>query len=183
MLQTQRAQLDALSARVKEADEACQRLCRDHGFATGHGDSVADIIDEISAQVKKLIYVPGSWHCPKCKFTLLQSNLNARDGTVTARDTPGDKCPNCNGPLWRCTWKNDAFEMQERAVEQMERAKAAESRATRAEQERDEAYERAAVAAESKYADVAYNAFLRSAGRGIAAAIRRLAAGTEKEGK
>lgn len=49
-----------------------------------------------------------------------------------------------------------------------------------AQQERDEAYERAAVAAESKYADVAYNAFLRAAGRGIAAAIRSLAAGTER---
>jgi hypothetical protein len=126
------ATLDSLTARVKEADEACQRLCREHGFATGHGDSVADMIDEISAQIRKMIYVPGSWHCPKCKFTLLQSNLNAQDGTVTARDTPGDKCPNCNSPLWRCTWKNDSFEMQERAVEQMERA-------LRAEQQRDEA--------------------------------------------
>jgi uncharacterized Zn finger protein (UPF0148 family) len=103
----------------------------------------ADVIDALQARVKELegqVYVPGSWHCPKCKFTLLQSNLNAQDGTVTARDTPGDKCPNCNSPLWRCSWKNDAFEMQERAVEQMERAKDAESRALRAEQERDEAY-------------------------------------------
>lgn len=43
--------LDSLSARVNEADEACQRLCGAHGFATGHGDSVADMIDEISAQI------------------------------------------------------------------------------------------------------------------------------------
>ena len=99
-------------------------------------------LDALRARVKELealVYVPGSWHCPKCKFTLLQSNLNAQDGTVTARDTPGDKCPNCTGPLWRCSWKNDAFEMQERAVEQMDRAKAAEARATRLQQERDEA--------------------------------------------
>lgn len=113
----------------------------------------ADAIDALQARVMELegqVYVPGSWHCPKCKFTLLQSNLNAHDGTVTARDTPGDKCPNCSGPLWRCTWKNDACEMQERAVEQMERAKAAESRATRLQQERDEAYERLKTLAEAR---------------------------------
>jgi len=33
------------------ADAACQRLCGKHGYATGHGDTVADMIDEISAQI------------------------------------------------------------------------------------------------------------------------------------
>lgn len=99
------------------------------------GDAAASLAAK-DAEIERLrgeVYVPGSWHCAKCKFTLLQSNLNARDGTVTPRDKPGDKCPNCNSPLWRATWKQDAFEMQERAVEQMERAKAAESRAEQAE--------------------------------------------------
>lgn len=56
-----------------------------------------------NAALARKVYVPGLWRCPKCNFELLQSNLNAADGTVTARDTPGDKCPNCDGPLWRVT--------------------------------------------------------------------------------
>lgn len=46
--------IERLSARVKEADEACQRLCGVHGFATGHGDTVADMIDEIGVQIGAL---------------------------------------------------------------------------------------------------------------------------------
>ena len=106
--------------------------------------AAATALEAKDAEIERLrgeVYVPGSWHCAKCKFTLLQSNLNARDGTVTPRDKPGDKCPNCNSPLWRATWKQDAFEMQERAVEQMERAKAAESRAEQAERALAEAVE------------------------------------------
>ena len=49
------------------------------------------------------VYVPGLWRCAKCNFELIQSNLNGADGTVTARDQPGDKCPNCDVPLWRVT--------------------------------------------------------------------------------
>lgn len=40
-----------LRAQLASADEACQRLCGLHGYATGHGDTVADMIDEISAQI------------------------------------------------------------------------------------------------------------------------------------
>lgn len=68
------------------------------------------------------IYVPGTWCCAKCKFTLQQMNMNANTGTVTARDQPGDKCPNCDSPLWRVTWKQQAKEMLARAEEQMLRA-------------------------------------------------------------
>lgn len=71
------------------------------------------------AEAARQIFVPGTWCCQKCKFTLVQSNLNAIDGSVTARDEPGDKCPNCNGPLWRVTWKQEASEMMDRATEQM----------------------------------------------------------------
>lgn len=56
-----------------------------------------------TARLEKLVYVPGLWRCPKCEFQLVQANLNAGDGSVTARDQPGDKCPNCNSPLWRVT--------------------------------------------------------------------------------
>lgn len=65
------------------------------------------------------IYVPGMWRCAKCSFVLTQSNLNAADGSVTARDTPGDKCPNCNVPLWRLTWRQHALEMGERLEQEI----------------------------------------------------------------
>lgn len=72
------------------------------------------------------IYVPGVWCCAKCQFTLMQSNLNAADGSVTARDQPGDKCPNCDVPLWRVTWQQQAKEMGERAEQEILRFRKAE---------------------------------------------------------
>ena len=57
------------------------------------------------------VYVPGMWHCAKCRFTLLQSNLNAATGDVSARDQPGDKCPNDGAPLWRVTYKQAYADM------------------------------------------------------------------------
>lgn len=145
-IDAQAAQLADLRSDNDKMHDLVDQLTQAHHDAEAKCDALQARVKELEA----LVYVPGSWHCPKCKFTLLQSNLNAQDGAITARDTPGDKCPNCNGPLWRCSWKNDAFEMQERAVEQMERAKAAESRALRAEQERDEAYERLKTLAEAR---------------------------------
>lgn len=71
-----------------------------------------------------LIYVPGVWCCAKCQFTLVQSNLNAADGSVTARDEPGDKCPNCDCPLWRVSWQQQAKEMGDRAEQEILRSKA-----------------------------------------------------------
>lgn len=61
------------------------------------------------------IHVPGLWRCAKCNFVLIQSNLNAADGSVTARDEAGDRCPNDNKPLWRVSWKEHATEMAQRA--------------------------------------------------------------------
>ena len=55
--------------------------------------------------------VPGVWKCPKCKFTLTQRSLNANTGAVSVRDTPGEKCPNCDTPLWRHTWRDEAGEL------------------------------------------------------------------------
>lgn len=74
------------------------------------------------------IYVPGVWRCPKCRFRLIQANLNTHDGTVTARDNPGDRCPNCSGPLWRVTWKDEAEENLDIGIQQVSRAVAAEKR-------------------------------------------------------
>lgn len=84
----------------------------------------AAFVDEI-ARLEKLVYVPGLWRCAKCRFTLLQSNLNAADGSVTARDEPGDKCPNCNSPLWRVTERDAGNEMVDRCEQEMGKVAAA----------------------------------------------------------
>jgi len=65
----------------------------------------------------KLVYVPGLWRCAKCEFTLVQRTLYAQSGTVGPRDEPGDKCPNCNSPLWRVTERDDRHEMLKRSEE------------------------------------------------------------------
>lgn len=59
---------------------------------------------------------PGVWKCPQCGFRLVQANLNARDGSVTARDDDGGQCPNDGTPLVRVTWEEECVEA-EQAVE------------------------------------------------------------------
>lgn len=120
---------DALSS--KEAEIATVRQAAKETVTdlqeklTKCGDALVRKEAEI-AELRQLVYVPGSWKCAKCKFLLVQSNLNALDGTVTARDTPGDKCPNCDGPLWRVTWKQDRNEAYELCEQQVQRAVALE---------------------------------------------------------
>ncbi|GAB4071680.1 hypothetical protein KHC28_00120 [Ancylobacter sonchi] len=92
----------------------------------------ADVVrkDARIAELERQVYVPGLWRCARCNFSLLQANLNACDGSVTARDQPGDKCPNCDSPLWRVTERQAGNEMVDRAEEYL-------ARATKAAAERD----------------------------------------------
>lgn len=78
------------------------------------------------AHLEGLVYSPGVWRCPKCGFRLIQANLNANTGTVTARNEAGDKCPNCGSPLWRVTERQERVEAVEMAEQQFLRADAAE---------------------------------------------------------
>lgn len=87
----------------------------------GAAQAVAEV-----EHLKALVYVPGVWRCAKCDFRLIQSNLNANTGTVTARDTPGDKCPNCQSPLWRVTERQERIEAMELAETGFVRAGKAE---------------------------------------------------------
>ena len=64
---------------------------------------------------------------------IVQANLNAGDGTVTARNTPGDKCPNCNSPLWRVTERDAGRDLMDNCETLVDRAKNAEARAEQAE--------------------------------------------------
>ena len=67
---------------------------------------------ETIGKLERLVYVPGLWKCAACNFHLIQSNLNMGDASITARDTPGDKCPNCNSPLWRVSEREDRKETE-----------------------------------------------------------------------
>lgn len=120
--------------------EAVMREVVIPGDFAGSAKRVAELEAEVD-RLGKLVYVPGLWRCPKCKFTLSQFNLNGLDGAVTSRDDPGDKCPNCDKPLWRVTERDAGNDMVDRAEEQLARALAAEARAEQAERERDEAIE------------------------------------------
>lgn len=73
------------------------------------------------------IHVPGMWRCSRCGFVLCQSNLNAQDGTITARDQPGDRCPNCDVTLWRLSWRQHATDMAKVAEDAIDRAAKAEA--------------------------------------------------------
>lgn len=75
---------------------------------------LAIAVPQPAPDVEGLVYVPGVWRCAKCDFTLIQSNLNAGDGSITARDQPGDKCPNCDSPLWRVSYRDWALENEKR---------------------------------------------------------------------
>ncbi len=73
-------------------------------------------------QLRNLVYVPGLWRCAKCKFQLVQANLHASNGAVTSRDQPGDKCPNCDVPLWRVTEREAGNQLADRLEQEIERA-------------------------------------------------------------
>lgn len=77
-------------------------------------ERIADLTTE-NSRLEDLVYSPGLWRCAKCKFTLVQRNLNAHSGTITSRDQPGDKCPNCDVNLWRVTERENALENYETA--------------------------------------------------------------------
>ena len=61
-------------------------------------------------EIRSTLYVPGGWCCVRCGFKLIQYSLDAETGTVTARDNPGETCPNCKITLWRVSWKDQATE-------------------------------------------------------------------------
>jgi hypothetical protein len=88
-------------------------------------DEIARLSAELAA-AKSQLYAPGRWRCPKCNFGLTQMKMRASDGTVGSRDDPGEKCPNCDTPLWRVTEREAGDELAERCAEQMQRAIKAE---------------------------------------------------------
>ena len=86
---------------------------------------LAVIIREASRQAQ---LVPGILRCAKCDFRLTKTTLCLADGKAYANNEP-DTCPNCNVPMWRVTWKEEATEAYRVAESQITRALVAEARA------------------------------------------------------
>lgn len=76
------------------------------------GNDLLECLDEIAC-LAALVYVPGGWHCPQCKFRLISSVLYARTGNVGVNHAIPDPCPNDGTALEPDTWKADAREMSE----------------------------------------------------------------------
>ena len=70
-----------------------------------------------------LIYCPGVLRCAKCDFRLIKTKLTPTG--AFANEEP-DSCPNCNVPMWRVTWKDEAHDAYKTAESQMDRALEAE---------------------------------------------------------
>lgn len=73
---------------------------------------LAECLDEI-ARLAAMVYVPGGWHCPKCKFRLVSSVLYAKTGTISVNRQAPDPCPNDGTPMEPDTWQADAKAMAE----------------------------------------------------------------------
>jgi len=73
---------------------------------------VIECLDEI-ARLAALVYVPGSFRCPKCSFVLVKAVLYTKTGTVGVARHCNDTCPNDGTPMDPVTWEHDARQMAE----------------------------------------------------------------------
>jgi len=109
--------------------EIADRL--DAALATPASDVVAVDVDDAQALAREfkrmqgLIYCPGVLRCAKCDFRLIKTTLTPAG--AFANEEP-DSCPNCNVPMWRVTWQDEAHEAYRVAESQMERALGAEKK-------------------------------------------------------
>jgi len=100
-------------------------------LATPASDVAAVDVDDAQALAREfkrmqgLIYCPGVLRCAKCDFRLIKTTLTPAG--AFANEEP-DSCPNCNVPMWRVTWQDEAHEAYRVAESQMERALGAEKK-------------------------------------------------------
>ena len=117
------AEINALPDRVRRYIAALETECdpagtiRDNFRLREENSGLRIECENLARQV----YVPGLWRCPKCEFELCQATLYAATGAVGARDEPGDKCPNCNSPLWRVSERAARNDMVKRYEQELER--------------------------------------------------------------
>ncbi|MCP3730401.1 hypothetical protein M9978_08160 [Sphingomonas sp. MG17] len=88
----------------------------------------ADTAEALAREFKRmrsLIYCPGVLRCAKCDFRLTKTTLTPVG--AFANEEP-DSCPNCNVPMWRTTWQDEARDAYKTAESQMDRAIDAEGK-------------------------------------------------------
>lgn len=119
-----RFQVRDLTARLDESRREVQR-------ETAYADESARNLDTALERIKELeaqVYPAGAWFCDGCKFTLQQMVMDAHTGAVAAAGKgQGGECPNCDTSLRRKTWREEAEEMLDRAVEFQDRLRALEA--------------------------------------------------------
>jgi hypothetical protein len=135
--------VELLSAWKALSEEEAVR--REHERAIAHlraeleqETKAAEVLRRECDALSKKVYQPGVWRCAKCDFQLVQSSLNARTGTVTARDEPGTVCPNDGSPMWRVSYQEDNAKAWKWGEEQFDRATKAEAELEQVKRERDD---------------------------------------------
>lgn len=122
-------EIDALVAELRDIATTEAAHGADECAAVIHraADALLTLQTERDELAKK-VYQPGVFKCAKCNFELVQKTLNGLDGTVSARDAVGEKCPNDGWPMWRVSYMEDNAQAWKMGEEQFDRATLAEAR-------------------------------------------------------
>lgn len=91
-------------------------------IAAASPGNVAALLAELERLSASQI-VPGVLKCVKCDFRLIKTTLTPSGAYA---DEKPDTCPNCDVPMWKVTWKDEAQEAYKVAESQMKRALEAE---------------------------------------------------------
>jgi hypothetical protein len=131
-ISTQAAELDALRGEVRTEDNTdvvIGDFIAQYDEAAGGVMMDADTAQLLAREFKRmrgLIYCPGVLRCAKCEFRLVKVSLCVTDGNAYADESP-DTCPNCDVPMWKITWKDEAEYIDKVAESQLNRALEAEA--------------------------------------------------------
>lgn len=136
-------------------------------LVTGYASAPQDVADRIAeilnahwdshGQPDAASLVPGVLQCAKCQFRLIKTTLNVADGNAYANNEP-DVCPNCNVPMWRVSWRDEAEYSYKVAESQLERALKAEDAVAELKQRpTEDAYLRACMALHWRTAQLRVN--------------------------
>jgi hypothetical protein len=87
------------------------------------------------AEKDTLIYVPGSWECPKCNFQLTKSIMAVLSGSIVPDLAKAETCPNDGETMQRATWKKDAIRLSDRLCVEIPKLRDTEDRLAAAERE------------------------------------------------
>lgn len=94
---------------MAEFGDAVMVILSDHWQDDDGGDPLASFF--------RLIYVPGDWYCPECKFILHQRTLYAKTGDVGVNHAKPDNCPNDGSEMRKLTYMQDAQAANQMALD------------------------------------------------------------------